>query len=180
MSTSSSPLVSIANIGAVLVHDGEALHPLLLAAGLVDEGNAAIEIALFAGQPLVDGIGDDVREPPPVVRRGEELLADQILAGNHVPKPVSAMMRPSPVGADAAGDQRLRVERRQLLKFGVTLGGTTGSMKADGSAGAKRPERFRSAVMTCATFWLSSSGPPPASDEGTGWRSEQYATVPVG
>ena len=46
-----------------------------------------VEIALLAGEALVDRVGDDVRDAPPVVRRGEILLAGQLLAGEHVPQP---------------------------------------------------------------------------------------------
>ena len=42
---------------------------LLLRPGLVDEDDAGVEIALLAGQPLVDRVGDDVGDAPPVVRR---------------------------------------------------------------------------------------------------------------
>ena len=45
-----------------------------------------VEVALLAGQPLVDRIGDDVGDPPPVVRAGEELLAGELLAGEDVPQ----------------------------------------------------------------------------------------------
>jgi hypothetical protein len=75
----------IAHAGAVLVHDGEPLHPPILRAGLVDEHDAAVEIALLAGERLVDRVGDDVRDAPPVVGRGEILLAVELLAREHVP-----------------------------------------------------------------------------------------------
>ena len=65
----------------------EPLDAALLRAGLVDEDDAGVEIALLAGQPLVDRIGDDVRDAAPVVRRGEVLLAGELLAGEHVPQP---------------------------------------------------------------------------------------------
>ena len=77
-------------IGAVLVHDRQALDPFVLRAGLVDEDNPAIEIAFLAGQALVDRIGDDVREPARRVRRNEELLARDLPGGENVPKPVFA------------------------------------------------------------------------------------------
>src|SRR3954469_19686014 len=67
----------------------------------------------------------------------------------------SAMTRPSPVGVTLPDTSACAFRGRQLVKLGVALGGTTGSMKDDGSTGANSPERFRSAVTTCATFWLS-------------------------
>ena len=57
------------------------------------------------------------------------------------------MMRPSPVVATLPETSACALSGRQLTKFGVTLGGTIGSMKAEGSTGAKSPERFRSAVI---------------------------------
>jgi hypothetical protein len=46
----------IAQIGAILVHQREPLGPPIFGAGLVYEDHAAIEIALFAGQALVDRV----------------------------------------------------------------------------------------------------------------------------
>ena len=73
-------------ICAVLIHDREALDPLVLGAGLVDKDDAAIEIAFLAGQALVDRVGDDVREPARCVRRDEELLARDLPRGVIRPK----------------------------------------------------------------------------------------------
>ena len=50
----------IAHIGAVLVHQRQPLDAAFLGAGLVDEHDAAVEIALLAGEALVDLVGDDV------------------------------------------------------------------------------------------------------------------------
>ena len=58
-----------------------------LAPDLVDEDDAGVEIALLAGQPLVDRVGDDVGDAAPVGLAGEELLADELLAGKRVPQP---------------------------------------------------------------------------------------------
>jgi hypothetical protein len=49
------------------------------------------------------------------------------------------MMRPSPVGVTLPETRAWALSGRQLAKFGVALGGTTCSMKADGSTGAKSP-----------------------------------------
>ena len=60
---------------------------LFFGAGFVDEDDAGVEIALLAGQPLVDRVGDDVGDAAPVFGLvGEELLADQLLAGKRVPQ----------------------------------------------------------------------------------------------
>jgi hypothetical protein len=75
----------IADVGAVLVHDGQALDATLCRPGLVDEHDAAVEIALLAGKPLIDRVGDDVGDTPPIVRRREILLPGE-LAGRR-PRP---------------------------------------------------------------------------------------------
>ena len=76
----------IAHVGAVLVHDREALDAALLRARFVDEDDAAVEIALVAGEPLVDAIRDDVSDAPPVVGRRRVSLAVEILAREHIPQ----------------------------------------------------------------------------------------------
>src|SRR6266571_5610917 len=57
----------VAYAGAILVHDGEPLDPALLRARLVDEDNAAVEVALLAGEALIDRIRDEMPDAPPVV-----------------------------------------------------------------------------------------------------------------
>ncbi len=69
-----------------------------------------VEIALLAGQPLVDRIRNDVRDAPPVVRRGEVLLAGLLLAGEHVPQTELGLEPPVALPGDAAGHQRLGVD----------------------------------------------------------------------
>ena len=114
----------IADIGAVLVHDGEPLLALVLRAGLVDEDDARVEIALLAGQPLVDRVGDDVGDAARVGLVGEELLADQLLAGKGVPQPELGAQAAVGLLADAAGDQRLRVDHLPVFEArrGVRVG----------------------------------------------------------
>ena len=78
--------------------------------GLVDEHDAAVEIALLAGEPLVDRVGDDVGDAAPIVGRGEILLAGELLAGEHVPQPELGVQPPVALPRDAAGDERLRID----------------------------------------------------------------------
>ena len=85
-------------------------------AGLVDEHDARVEIALLAGQALVDLVRHDVRDAAPVVRRGEILLAGELLAGDHVPQPELDLEPAVALARDAAGDQRLRVDRAPVGK----------------------------------------------------------------
>ena len=56
------------------------------AAALGHEHHAGVEIALLAGQPLVDGVGDLVGDAAPVLGAGGELQAQQLLLGEHVPE----------------------------------------------------------------------------------------------
>ena len=56
----------VTQIGAVLVHDGEPLDTHVLGPRFVDEDDARVEISALAGQSLVDRIGDDVGDAPPV------------------------------------------------------------------------------------------------------------------
>ena len=114
----------IADAGAVLVHDRQALLALVLRAGFVDEDDARIEIALLAGQALVDGVGDDVGDAARVRLVGEELHADQLLAGKCVPQAELGAQTSVALLRDAAGDQRLRVDDLPVLeaRCGVGVG----------------------------------------------------------
>src|SRR3569833_2111734 len=100
----------VARIGAVLIHDGEALDAMRLRTGLVDEDDATVEITLLAGQALVDRIGDDVADAAPVVLRGEVLLAVELLPGEHVPQAEFRFEAAIALAGDTSGDQRLRVD----------------------------------------------------------------------
>ena len=75
----------VAQIGAVLIHDGEAFDALVLAALFIDKHHAGIEKAFFAGQARIDGIGDDMGHAPPIIGVGEILLAAELLAGKKCP-----------------------------------------------------------------------------------------------
>ena len=57
-----------------------------------------------------------MRDPPPVVRRREILLAVELLAGEHVPQPEFRLQAAVALPRDAAGDQRLRVDRAPVGK----------------------------------------------------------------
>jgi hypothetical protein len=67
---------------------------LLPGAGLVDEHYASIEIALLPREALVNLIGDDVRDPPPILGLGEILLTGQLLAGGDIPKAEFGLQAP--------------------------------------------------------------------------------------
>ena len=106
----------IAGAGAVLIHDGEPFDAPLLRAGLVDEHHAGVEIALLAGQALVNRVRDDVGDAPRLVGRAEILLTDQLLTGEHIPEAELGLEPPVALPGEAAGDERLGVDDAPIGK----------------------------------------------------------------
>ena len=102
----------VAVIGAVLVHDRQALDAPVRRAALGDVDDARVEIAVLAGDALVDRVGDDVRDAPPVLRRRGVAQAGQLLLGEHVPQAELDLEPAVGLRLDGAGDQRLRVDQR--------------------------------------------------------------------
>ena len=97
-------------IGTVLIHDRQPLEPLVGRAALGDVDDAGVEVAVFAGYALVYGVGDDVRDPPPVGGRRKISEAGELLFGEHIPQP-ELDLQPAVVGSDDTSvDQRRRVE----------------------------------------------------------------------
>ena len=94
---------------------------LSLGPDFVDEHDARVEIALLAGDPLIDRVGDDMADAPRVLGPGEELLAGELLAGEHVPQPELGL-EPAVGGADAADDQRLRVDHPPIVEARHAVG----------------------------------------------------------
>ena len=88
---------------------------LSLGPELVDEHDARVEIALLAGDALIDRVGDDVADAPRILRLGEELLAGELLAGIGVPQPELGL-EPAVLAADAADDEGLRVQHPPIVK----------------------------------------------------------------
>src|SRR5260221_9370 len=111
----------IAHIGAGLIHDGEALDAALLRPGFVDEDDTRIEITFLAGDALVDLVGNDVGDAPHVVGLAKELLAVEIVSGEYVPQPVFDLVAAVLSAADAAGDERLRVDHAPILKARIRV-----------------------------------------------------------
>jgi hypothetical protein len=100
---------------AVLVHDGEAAVAAVARAALGDVGDAGVEIALFAEQPLVDHVGDRMRDAAPVGGRRGEGGALQLLLRQHVPQAeLDAEAVAGEVGA--AGGERLRADHPPVLE----------------------------------------------------------------
>ena len=100
----------------VLVHDREPFLAAVAGAALRDVDDARIEVAVLAGDALVDGVRDDVRDAAPVVRHRVIGEPDHLLFGEHVPEPE---LGPEPsVGndLDPALDQRLRVDHAPIAE----------------------------------------------------------------
>ncbi len=97
-------------IGAVLVHDGEALDPIGRGAAFGDVDDAGIEIATLAGNALVDGIGNLVSDPTPVVVGRRKAQATHLNPGEHVPEAEFDVQVAIGALVDVAGDQGLGVD----------------------------------------------------------------------
>ena len=89
----------------------------------VDEHDARVEIALLAGQPLVDRIRDDVADAPPIVRRRWN-IAGRPAAGRqtHPTSRNSARSRPSPWRATRPVTRACALMARQSGKRGTCVG----------------------------------------------------------
>ncbi len=107
----------VARISPVLVHDRQAADALELRPALGDEHHAGVEIALLAGELFIDRVGDLVRQAPPVLRRGRELQAQQLLAGIDVPQPEIHAQPALAVVGHLAGDQGLGADRLPLVEL---------------------------------------------------------------
>jgi hypothetical protein len=74
--------------------------------------------------PVVDLVRDDVRDPAPVFRRGEILLAGELLAGVDVPEAELGLEAAVALPGHASRDQRLRADGLPALELrrGVDIG----------------------------------------------------------
>jgi hypothetical protein len=93
-----------------------------LGAAFGDKHHAAVEIALLAGQPLIDRIRDDMGDAAPVLRPGEELLAGKLLRCKRVPKPELGAQPAIGFPNHAAGHQRLRIDHPPVLEPRARVG----------------------------------------------------------
>src|SRR5260370_40233511 len=97
-------------VGAVLVHDGEPLDALLRRPGFGDIDDPRIEIAVLAGDPLVDLVGDDMGDAAPVLPGRRVGEAGELLLGEYVPQPELDPEFSVALLLHRAGDQRLGVD----------------------------------------------------------------------
>ncbi len=107
----------IAHIGTILIHHRKALHATLLRTSFIDEHNAAVEVALLAGQTFVDLVGNDVRDPPPGFRRRKILLACKLLRLRNVPQAEFRLEASVTLTGGTAGHQRLRIDAAPVLEL---------------------------------------------------------------
>src|SRR5258708_22822528 len=76
----------IANIGAVLIHQRQPLDAAFLGPAFIDEHHAAVEIAFFSGQALVDLVVNDVPDLTPRFMRGDIFLVVDVLTDRAFPE----------------------------------------------------------------------------------------------
>src|SRR5436305_11124287 len=103
-------------IGAVLIHQREPFFPLLGGAGFGDVDDAAVEIAVFAGDPLIDLVGDDVRDPAPVLPGRRVGKAGELLLGEYIPQPELDPEAAVALALHRAADQSLGIDLAPIAK----------------------------------------------------------------
>ena len=111
----------IAGVGAVLIHDRQAPDAVGAGPALGYEDDAGVEIAGRAGQLLIDGVGDLVADSAPVLRRGGELQAQQLLAGIGVPQAEVGGQSAVRVAGYLAGDQGLGADRLPVVEHRLNV-----------------------------------------------------------
>ena len=94
-------------IGAVRIHDGEALGAAVLGAGFGDIGDPAVEEGALAGQARIDQVGAFVRGAAPVARRNDEALPGELGLQSDVVKIAADGELAVRIGLDEALDQSL-------------------------------------------------------------------------
>ena len=164
-----APLAQQPHVGAVLVHHGEPLAALVLGAGLVDEDDLGVEVALLAGQALIDLVGDEMAEPAPIRLRRPRIAARP--AGGPTARPTGGTRRP--LGRPAPRPARPTTTAwalitRQSWKRGGALRSRGRSMKEARSSGSNRPERSRSAATTSDTSSANCASSPMNSGTAMG------------
>src|SRR5262249_43430675 len=96
--------------GTVLIHQRKALLAALGRAGFGDVDDACVKIAVLAGDALVDLVGDDVRDPPPVLPRRRVGEAGELLLGADIPQPELDAVAAVALPLYRSRDEGLRVD----------------------------------------------------------------------
>src|SRR5207248_7968783 len=97
-------------VRAVLIHQREPLFAALGRAGLGDVDDARIEIAVLAGDALIDLVGDDVRDAPPVLPGRRVGEPGELLFGADIPQPELDPVAAVALSLYRAGDEGLRID----------------------------------------------------------------------
>ena len=134
---------------AVLVHDRQALGAAVARAGGRDIDDPRVEIALLAQQPLVDHVGHDVRDAPPVALGGGVGGALDLGLRQDVPQ---AELHAHLTAAGSARCRSPAPARRSASSSGNSARRESGPawMNAAWSISRNSPLRARSALMTPA------------------------------
>ncbi len=105
-------------IGAVLVHDGQALAAVELGPRLRDEHDACVEIAFFAGDALIDRVRHQMRDTPPIIRRGGILQPDHLCFAENIPQAEIDLEPAVRLRRHHAGDEALRLDGAPVAEAG--------------------------------------------------------------
>jgi hypothetical protein len=103
-------------VPTVLVHDRQALHPLRRRPRFRDIDDARIEITVLAGEARVDGVGDPVRDAPPVGGRRRERQTGHLLLSHHVPQSELDAQPPVCLLLHTTRDERLGIDHAPVAE----------------------------------------------------------------
>jgi hypothetical protein len=92
-------------VGAVGIHDGEALHPRILGPALGDIGDPAVEEGALAGEARIDGVGAFVGGAAPVARGDDIALAGELRLERDIVEVAADGQLPVRIRAHEALDQ---------------------------------------------------------------------------
>ena len=106
---------------AVLVHDGQTLDALLLRSAFRHIDDLRIEIAVFAGNPFVDGIGNHMGDAAPTLRRRVKAWPTIWVSAKTSHRRNSTRKWPSWVCSTLALHQGLGVDRLPIGEAGLNL-----------------------------------------------------------
>ena len=120
-----------------------------------DIDDAGVEIAVLAGDALIDLVGDDVRDAPPVLLRRRIGEAGELLLGEDVPQAELDPRLPSGWVCTCAGDERLRVDLPPVAELRRSRPVETSWMKALRVERLEQAELCRSFDTTPVMCWPS-------------------------
>ena len=101
---------------AVLIHDRQAFDAPVAGTVFRDIDDPGIEITRFAGQAFIDGIGNDMGDPPPVTWCAEIDQTGHLFARQDVPKAKLYAQPAIAFNAHLARDKGLGVQHPPIGK----------------------------------------------------------------